>query len=144
MIYIPLPIVKTYIPVMKEFNYSESQGLPFINENAYVVNSISELPDDEIFGNEEFMNQDIDFSQHSLIIFYGLQPGKILSTQYRWRYNTYLELYQVAIEYEVEKGSDIIDEELELITFIRGALLVDHIPAQTFVSQSKGVHWIEP
>ena len=41
------PVIETFNPVMKEFYYSESQGLPIINENVYIVNSISELPDDE-------------------------------------------------------------------------------------------------
>ncbi|MCH5240012.1 MAG: hypothetical protein J1F38_07295 [Muribaculaceae bacterium] len=143
-IYIPLPVIETFNPVMKEFYYSESQGLPIINENVYVVNSISELPDDDIFGNEEFMNQEIDFSQYSLIIFYNLQLGKILSTKFRWGYNNDLEKYQVSISYEVEKGSDIIDGEVELVNYVRGAMLVDHIPPQPFVSQRKGVHWVDP
>lgn len=142
--YLPLPVVETFKPVMKEFHYSESQGLPDINEKAYVVNSISELPDDKIFGKEEFLTQDIDFSQYSLVIFYDFQLGKILSTKYRWGFNSDLEHYQVSISYEVEKGSDFIDGELELVTYVRGALLVNHIPSQTFVSQSIGVHFVDP
>ena len=143
-IYIPLPVIETFNPVMKEFYYSESQGLPIINENVYVVNSISELPEDEIFGNEEFMNQDIDFSQYSLIIFYNLKVGKILSTKYRWGYNTDFEKYQVSISYEIEKGSDFVDGEVELVTYVRGAMLVDKISSSSEVIQMIGGHWVDP
>lgn len=143
-IYIPLPVIETFNPVIKEFYYSESQGLPIINENVYVVNSISELPEDEIFGNEEFMNQDIDFSQYSLIIFYNLQLGKILSTKFRWGYNTDLEKYQVSISYEIEKGSDFVDGEVELVTYVRGAMLVDKISSSSEVIQMIGGHWVDP
>ena len=141
--YISLPIIETYAPVMKEFYYSESQGLPTINEKVYVVNSMSELPEDKIFGNEEFLNQDIDFSQYSLIIFYDLQPGKIKSTKYKWGYDSDLKHYYVYTGYEVEKGSDIMDGELEIITYVRGAMLVNHIPTQPFVGQYISVHWTE-
>ena len=144
MTYIPLPTIEIYAPVMKEFYYSESQGLPTINEKVYVVNSMSELPEDEIFGNEEFLNQDIDFSQYSLIIFYNLQSGKIESTQFKWGFNTDLDLYQISIRYTVEKGSYILDGEVELVTYVRGAMLVEHIPPQSFVSQVKGVYVTDP
>ena len=141
--YIPLPTIEIYAPVMKEFYYSESQGLPVIKEKTYVVNSMSELPEDEIFGNEEFLNQDIDFSKYSLIIFYDIEFGKILSTKYRWGYSTDLEFYQVGISYEIEKGSQFVDGNVERVTYIRGAMLVDHIPQQSFISQNIGIYFID-
>lgn len=143
-VYIPLPVIKTFNPMIKEIIISDSHILAPYKESIHIVNSISELHEDEIFGNSEFLDQDIDFSKYSLVIFYDLQFGKILSTKYGWRYDTDLEQYQVAISYEVEKDSAFVDGELELATFVRGAMLVDHIPAQSFVGQMVGVYWIDP
>ena len=142
--YIPLPVIEKFNPVMKEIIISDNHILSSYRESTHIVNSLSELPDDEIFGNREFLDQDIDFTKYSLIIFYDLVFGKILSTRYSWGYSTDLEQYQVSISYEVEKGSDYIDGEVELATFVRGAMLVDHIPPQTFVGQMVGIHWIDP
>lgn len=142
-LYIPLPVIENYNPSMVEFYYSDSQGLPTINEKAYVVNSISELPEDEFFSNEEFLNQDIDFSKYSLIIFYDLQPGKIKSTKYKWGYSTEFEQYQVSVSYEIEKGSDFVDEGVERITYVRGAMLVNHIQPQPFIGLWISAHWSE-
>lgn len=140
-IYIPLPVIETYHPELKEFDISEIQNsIPYIDET-FIVNSIAEIPDDIIFGNDEFLDQDIDFSQYSLIIFYNLQFGKILSTDYKWVYNSDLEQYQVAVSYEIEKDS-AINGEIESATYVRGAMLVDHIPDTLFVGQWIGVHWI--
>ena len=141
--FIHLPVIETFEPVMKEFVIPESQDIIPYKEETFVVNSISELPDDVVFGNDEFLNQDIDFSKYSLIIFYDIQFGKIASVKYKWGYDSDLELYSVAISYEIEKGSDIIDGEVELVNYVRGAMLVDHIPQQTFVSQWVGVHFID-
>ena len=142
-VYIPLPIIETFKPVMKEIHFSEIQDLAPYKQQVFIVNSITELPDDEIFGNEEFLDKDIDFSQYSLIIFYDLQFGKIISSKNRWGYSTDLEQYQVSTGYEIEKGSDFIDGEFELATYVRGAMLVDHIPAQSAVGQMIAVHWKE-
>ena len=142
-IYISLHVIETFNPVMKEFYYSESQGLPMLHEKTYVINSMSELPEDEIFGNDEFLNQDIDFSKYSLIIFYDIEFGKIESTKYRWGYATDLDKYQVSISYEIEKGSDFVDGEVELVTYVRGAMLVDQIPSSSDVIQMVGVHGVD-
>ena len=142
-IYIPLPVIRTYNPVMKEFFISDLQNEEHFKEETLIVNSISELPDDKIFDNDEFINQDIDFSRFSLIIFYDIEFGKIESINYRWGYTTDIDQYQVGISYEIEKGSDFIDGEFELATYVRGAMLVDHIPAQSAVGQMIAVHWKE-
>ena len=141
---VSLPVIETFNPVTKEILSSEISDLALYKEQVFVVNSMSELPDDEIFDNEEFLNQDIDFSKYSLIIFYNLQFGKILSTEYKWGYNNYFDQYVVRIIYEIEKGSTYVDGEIELTTYVRGAMLVDHIPPQPFVSQWIGTYFIEP
>ena len=143
-IYLPLPVIETFNPVMKEFDISEIQELAHYREEVFVVNSISELPEDEIFDNDEFLDQDIDFSKYSLIIFYDIEFGKIESMKYRWVYATDIEQYQVSINYEIEKGSDIVNGEVERITYVRGAMLVDHILPQPFVGQMVGVYFIDP
>ena len=142
-VYIPLPVIETFNPVMKEFYISENQDFTSYIDDTFVVNSISDLPEDKIFGNDEFLDKDIDFSKYSLIIFYNLQFGKILTIRNGWRYDTNLEQYVVFISYEIEKDSFLLGEK-ELATYVRGAMLVDHIPAQSFVGQMGGVHWISP
>lgn len=142
-IYIPLSVIETFNPAIKEFIITESQDIIQYKEDTIIVNSISELPDDIVFGNEEFIRQDLDFSKYTLIIFYDLEFGKILSIKYRWGYDTVLDLYQVSISYEIEKGSDIADGKIELASYVRGAMLVDKIPSQSIVSQSVGIHWVD-
>ena len=56
-------------------------------------------------------------------------------------YNSDLEQYQVAVSYEIEKDS-AINGEIESATYVRGAMLVDHIPDTLFIGQWIGVHWI--
>ena len=141
--YIPLSIIETFDPLMKEIVISEIQDLAPYQPHVFVVNSIADLPDDEVFGNDELINKNIDFSQYSLIIFYNLQFGKVLSTGYRWGYNTDFNQYQVTIGYEIEKGSDN-DEKFELATYMRGAILVDHIPSSSEVLQMIGVNQTLP
>ena len=143
-VYIPLPVIKTFNPAFKEIYISENQSLAPYREYVCVVNSLSQLPEDEIFGNDEFLDQDIDFSKYSLIIFYDLEFGKIVSTKYRWVYATDFEQYEVAVSYEIEKDSHLVDGEIELGTYIRGAMLVYHIPNQPFVGQNIGIHWVDP
>lgn len=142
-IYIPLPVIETFKPLMKEIYISTSQDFIPLNEHVYVVNSISELPHNEIFNNEEFLNNEIDFSKYSLIIFYDFAFGKIRSTKYRWVYATDINKYQVSISYEIERGSDIVDGEIEMVTYVRGAMLVDQIPSNSDVIQMVGVHVVE-
>ena len=142
-VYIPLPIIETFKPVTKEIHFSEIQDLAPYKQQVFIVNSITELPDDEIFGNEEFLDKDIDFSQYSLIIFYDLQFGKIISSKYRWGYATDLEQYQVSIGYEIEKGSEN-DGKMELATYSRGAIMVDHIPSSSDVQQIISLTWLSP
>lgn len=138
---IPLPVIETFNPVMKEV-FIHQDVLPY-KQYTLVVNSISELPNDTIFSNDVFLDYDIDFSKYSLIIFYNFQFGKILSTRYSWGYDTDLEQYYVSIRYEIEKYSNS-DEEIEKANYVRGAMLVDYIPQQQFVGQSIGVSWIDP
>lgn len=140
--YIPLAIVETFNTEMKEFVISEIQDIAHYREEIFVVNSISELPEDEIFGKDEFLDQDIDFSKYSLIIFYDIEFGKIESMKYRWVYATDVNKYQVSISYEIEKGSDFVDGKVEWVTYVRGAMLVDQIPSSSEVIQWVGVHGV--
>ena len=143
-IYISLPIVETFEPMMKEIIIYETNDKPSFREHVYVVNSIDELPNDYIFGNDEFLDKDIDFSQYSLIIFYDHEFGKIVSTRCRWVYATDFNKYQVSISYEIEKGSDVVDGEFDLVTYVRGAMLVDQIPSSSDVIMSVGVFGVDP
>ena len=143
-IYLPLPVIESFTPMMKEFIISDSQDLVPYSEHTYIVNAISELPESDIFGDKEFVDQDIDFSRYSLIIFYDLEFGKIESIRYRWGYATDIDKYQVSISYEIEKGSDIIDGEMVLATYVRGAMLVDKIPSNSEVIQMVGVQGVTP
>ena len=142
--FISLPVIETFNPVMKELDISEIQNLELFKEQVFVINTISELPKDDIFGTDEFLDQDIDFSQYSLIIFYDIEFGKIASMKYRWGYAIDMDQYQVSINYEIEKGSDFINGEIGLVTYVRGAMLVDYIPTQSFVNQMIGIHFIDP
>lgn len=140
-IYIPLSIKQTFETEMKEFNISHIEDWSPINDTVKIINSLSELPADEIFGNEEFLS--VDFSQHSLIIVYDVQFGKVMSARYRWGYNNYFEQYDVNINYEVIKDSQCIDGEITFATFIRGAILVDRIPSDSEIIATIGVTWID-
>lgn len=143
-IYVPLPVIETFKPVMKEISISDIHDFSLYQERIIVVNSKSELPVDDFFDNEEFLNRDIDFSLYSLIIFYDSQIGKILTTNYKWGYNTYNEQFQINIRYDIEKKPDNDNFENELSTYIRGAMLVRQIPATSKVVMLIGAFFVDP
>lgn len=136
---IPLPVIEKFDPMMKVIPISGIHDLAPLRESLFVVNSISELPEDKIFGNEEFLDQDIDFSQYSLIIFYNHPFGKVLSCKYNWGYSYDFEEYIVSTEYKIEKYTFNDEGEIEFVTYVKGAMLVDKIPSTSKVTQMIGV-----
>ncbi len=117
---------------LNDFSDYEDRGL--------IVNSLDDLPEDEYFGNEDFIRAQIDFSRYSLILVYQFELGDIISYKYRWCYNNWFDRYQFMATFNRVKDSEYVDGEVENFSYIRSAIVVSHIPSDAKWSISEGVH----
>lgn len=110
-------------------------------DKIFIVNSIADIPQDSHFSTEDFEHANINFSEYSLIIVYQLLIGDIVSYQYSWGYNNWDEQYQFNTTYDRIKDSEYVDGQIDKFTYIRSAILVRRIPADSPCSISLGVYY---
>lgn len=127
----PLAIHRQFHTEMSAIRVSELDSFEGLDDELYIVNSIDELPDDRLFGTEEFLRADINFSEYSLIIVYQFIFGDVLSYKYDWYYNNWSLRYQFYITCDRAKDSEYVDGEIERATYIRSAILVSRIPSDS-------------
>ncbi len=127
----PLPIYRQFNTEISTIILSEQENFDGFYDNLHIVNSIDELPDDRVFGTEEFRRADINFSKYSLIIAYNLILGDVLTCKYDWSRNNYFLDYAFDVTCERVKDSEFVDGEIQRVSYIRSAILVSHIPSDS-------------
>lgn len=98
----------------------------YLNTQHFIVNDPSQLPDDKIFGTDDFRHFDIDFSTRSLLISYMVIPGVYYGHKYTWMYDNTQKQYQLyTTYYTYPEGEE--DTKSEVFSYIRTAVLVKKI-----------------
>lgn len=128
------------------------------HREGYVVNSLSDLPDNLIFSNKDLIAADIDFSQYTLLLYYQLFPGYVISHYYGWCYNNPEKVYRLYSNFETVDGikpadpdsstqpsdnPELTDSSYTLpddFTYYRSAIVVPKIPASAKVEFWLGVY----
>lgn len=106
----------------------------------YLVNSVEELPEDKIFGVEEFRLADIDFRKYSLILSYHVVPGYAIGHKYYWSYNNFDDCYEFSVHYSTVEDSEHKDTADEMFTYVRNAILVNHIPSSSSLQSTMSAY----
>lgn len=126
--YIPLKIVYQFEAKIVPLNLSELEDFSSTPHKFYIVNSENDIPENPLIGSADLKAAGINFSQESLLINYTLLLGEINSYQYKWLYDNWFEQYEFCIIYEKIPDSEYIDGEIERVSYIRNAIVVDKIP----------------
>lgn len=127
----PLPIHRQFKPEILHVKLSELDKFTDYKDRLYIINSAEEIPEDKYFNSEIFQQANINFSDYSLIIAYQLLLGDIATFKYNWSYNNWEERYQINTIYDRIKGSEYADDNIENFSYIRSAILVRHISADS-------------
>ncbi len=110
-------------------------------DKIFIVNSKADIPVDKHFSTEDFERANINFSDYSLIIVYQLLLGDIVAYNYNWSYNNWEQYYQFNTTYDRLKDSEYVDGEIDRFTYIRSAVLVRRIPADSQCALSVGIYY---
>ena len=130
---IRLPISEVYVPVSVEFNEKEisqegkSQLIHLVN-NQFVINDVSEIPDDPLGLNDTFgvAFDKVNFNEYTLLIKYIINDWTIDSYDNRYYRNTHENTYNWSIN--IGTASDT-----ERYRFTRFAILVKKLPTDAKV-----------
>ena len=128
-----LPISEVYVPVSVEFNEKEisqevkSQLIHLVN-NQFVINDVSEIPDDPLGLNDYFgvAFDKVNFNEYTLLIKYIINDWTIDSYNNYYYRNTQENTYNWSIN--IGTASDT-----ELYRFTRFAILVKKLPTDAKV-----------
>lgn len=124
-----LPISKHYQPCASEFNIRDTEWVDKIKEWAekkYVVNDLSELPNDPLGFSDSYTS--VDFKEYTLLITYNLHNWNIDTYRNRYYFDNIEKIYEWAICIET---STIPDDNTETWYFTRYAILVKKLPQDT-------------
>lgn len=142
-LYTPLGIVaelepRSEIIPFADMTPEERREYPRTN---YVVNAPEDLPDDKVFGMQDIIAANVDFSRYTLLINYNIIPGYIFGHRYYWQYDNTFEQYELGCLF---KASELDwDEESDLPedwTYYRGAVIVNKISSNATVAFSYSTH----
>ena len=130
---IRLPISEVYVPVSVEFNEKEisqedkSQLIHLVN-NQFVINDVSEIPDDPLGLNDTFgvAFDKVNFNEYTLLIKYIISDWTIDSYDNHYYRNTQENTYNWSIN--IGTASDT-----EYCRFTRFAILVQKLPTDAKV-----------
>lgn len=138
----PLPVMKAYLPASVEFDLNDSEWVEKIQKwsnRKFVVNKLSEIPNDPLGFDETFL--DIDFDECTLLLAYDMHSYPIDS--YRTRY--YKDDAEDTYNWMVVVGTnDMPNQWSEAWHFTRYALLVKKLPTDTklkFGLASTAINW---
>lgn len=94
----------------------------------YVVNSLSELCEDNVFGLDGIKALNIDFSRYTLLVNYILLPGEVLSHEVLWYRNNIEGTYDFRSCFGLTPFPE--EEHLDdfMFTYYRSAIVVDKLP----------------
>lgn len=123
-----LPISKHYQPCASEFNIRDTEWVDKIKEWAekkYVVNDLSELPNDPLGFSDSYTS--VDFKEYTLLITYNLHNWNIDTYRNRYYLNNIDKIYEWAI---CIGTSSIPDDNTETWYFTRYAILVKKLPKE--------------
>ena len=124
-----IPIYKTFIPQTEELSKKDEEKIEKckqLHQHIFVVNSASEIPND-IFGfSEAYLN--IDFTKHTLLIFYIGTKDKIEDYKYSYIRNNQDNSFYWRINLGVWENSEVTS-----LYFSRFAILVNKIPSTSKV-----------
>ncbi len=123
-----LPISKHYQPCTSEFNIRDTEWVDKIKEWAekkYVVNDLSELPNDPLGFSDSYTS--VDFKEYTLLITYNLHNWNIDTYRNRYYLNNIDKIYEWAI---CIGTSSIPDDNTETWYFTRYAILVKKLPKE--------------
>lgn len=123
-----LSIIDTYVPVTVQFKKGDTEFVGKIRDmvdNEFVVNSLSELPDDPLGFSAAYNN--INFKEYTLLVSYHVHPWKI--DTYRSRY--YHDNIENTNVWTIHIGTSTRPDEYieDQYYFTRFAILVKKIPA---------------
>lgn len=138
---ISLPIVSTFPTeiITDDVEVLKGQGM-HLNNKVYVVNSLEDLPEDKFFSVENFRNANIDFTNYSLIIGYDFELGTITSYKYSWSYDDFENRYHLGTFLRIVDNNKEGVEPI-IVSYMRSAILVRHIPSDSKVIMNIGVSW---
>ena len=130
---IRLPISEVYVPVSVEFNEKEisqedKSQLIHLANNQYVINDVSEIPNDPLGLNETFgvAFDKVNFNEYTLLIKYIINDWTIDSYNNSYYRNTQENTYNWSIN--IGTASDT-----ERYRFTRFAILVKKLPTDAKV-----------
>lgn len=109
----PLSIHRQFKTETMHVKLSDIDSFTGYEDELFIVNSITNLPEDIYFSVEDFKRADINFSEYSLVVVYQLIPGDIVNYKYGWEYNNWYERYQFCISLDKIKDSEYINGETD-------------------------------
>lgn len=123
------PIITEYETLSQTVLWLDKEAVDhskYLNTQHFIVNDLSQLPDDKIFGTDDFRNYDIDFSTRSVLISYMVIPGVYYGHRYTWMYDNTQKQYQLYTTYYTYREGEE-DTKSEVYSYIRTAVLVKKI-----------------
>lgn len=127
-----LPVAAQYTPEAIIFQRSDEEfvdKIKWLNEKKFVVNSLSELPDDHMGFSNAYKG--INFEKYTLLLYYRVHDWKI-DTYRNWYYRDNIEHNY---NWNIHIGTSTIpDSNAESLQITRFALLVAKIPGDMDVN----------
>ena len=135
-LYTPLSIVSEIEPQSKllywiKMTPEERQKYP---RRGFVINSVSEFPDEPNINMTDLKLMDIDFNRYTLLVHYTLIPGYVQGHQLYWFYDNHEDRYEFQSNFKIVYPDEDVDAENELFTYYRSAIIVNKIMSDKDVS----------